>query len=115
MTYAELQDLYKLQENANEVEHELSETSFFEDYFSKDFTVSILPEEDNETPNMFYLITRIQSMGSRLSEDHAEEICDAVIDKFFELIASTKNDHEVDELRDYFCGPQLFLNDNQLY
>ncbi|WP_108646111.1 hypothetical protein [Polynucleobacter rarus] len=115
MSLQKLESIYKLHENANATEQDLMEATFFDDFFAKKFEVSILPIEDNDNEGMFYLVTRIESKGSKLPEDQAEEICDTVSDKFFELISSVKTDEEVDDLRNYFSGPQFFLNGNQLY
>jgi len=110
-----LENTYKLHENANETEKKIIESTFFDDYFAKKFTVSILPKEDEDNEGLFYLVTKVDSKGSRLSEDHAEEMADAVSDKFFELISSVKTEEEVDELMNNFSGSQFYLNDKQLY
>ena len=115
MNYDELENIYKLQENANSTEQELLDAGFFEDYFSKKFEISILPREDAENENLFYLVVKIESKGARLSEEEAEEITDTVDEKFFDLISSVKSDEEVDELRNYYSGTQFYLNGDQLY
>ena len=115
MSYDKLEKVYKLQENSNATEHELMEATFFDDYFDKKYAVSILTEEDGDNKGSFYLVTRIESKCAKLSEDHAEELADAVTDKFFELISSVKTEEEVDELRNNFSGSQFYLNDKQLY
>jgi len=115
MTYAILESFYKLQENANAVEQDLIEATFFDNYFSDGFDVSILPIEDDQNDGFFYLVTKIKSKGSKLSEDQAEEIADVICDKFFEFISVVKTEVEVDKLRDKFSGNKFYLNDNQLY
>ena len=115
MAYEKLESIYKLQEIANSTEQELLEATFFDDYFAKKFTVSILPKEDGDNEGSFYLNTRVESKGAKISEDHAEEMADAVNEKFFEIISSVKSEEEVDELRNNFSGSQFYLNDKLLY
>lgn len=107
-----LEEKFGLQDVADSTREDL-EGHYFSSVMGKvtEAYIRLIPHDDNE----FFSIAADFSAKKKISESTAEEIADAIADKFYELLQTAISEDEVDMIRGFHDGTSIYINDEQVY
>lgn len=112
----DLQDIYEkfnVEEYAVECDNELQD--FWAEQLKSPYELGIFPEPDPDNDEShFYITVDITSKKTKLDEERAQHIADAVKEKFFFFLNAAFKSSELKALEKSFRGVQVFLNGNKV-